>query len=98
MAANIRALRDRAPESASLVRYAEIAQILTGKSDARPEEGAEWVRIFVAQLAVPPLRTYGVTENHVPGLAEKASLASSMKANPLPLTMDELTWILRAAL
>jgi alcohol dehydrogenase class IV len=98
MATNIQALRARAPESASLVRYGEIAQILTGKPGASPEDGAEWVRIFVGQLAVPPLRSYGVTESHVPGLAEKASGASSMKANPLPLTPDELNSILQAAL
>jgi len=98
MAANIKALRDRAPESSSLIRYAEIARILTGQPDATPEEGATWVRNFVARLRIPTLRTYGIAETHIPALAEKARWASSMKANPLPLTPDELAGVLQASL
>ena len=59
MAANIKALRERAPESGSLIRYGEIAGILTGNAQATPEDGAEWVRLLVRHLAVPPLRSYG---------------------------------------
>jgi alcohol dehydrogenase class IV len=98
MAANIKALRERAPESSSLVRYEEIARILTGRPKATPEEGADWVRILIGTLPVPSLRTYGITESHVEGLAQKASRASSMKANPLSLTHDELCGILAASL
>jgi alcohol dehydrogenase class IV len=98
MSANIKALRERAPESASLIRYGEIARILTGDPQATPEAGAEWVRLLVRQLSVAPLRTYGITENNIPGLAEKASRASSMKANPLTLTGDELLGVIHAAL
>ena len=35
---------------------------------------------------------------HAPELVEKATAASSMKGNPLPLTADELTAVLKAAL
>jgi alcohol dehydrogenase class IV len=97
MAANIRALRERAPESASLVRYGEVARILTGQPRATAEEGVEWVRLFVAGLSVPPLRSYGITGAHTSALAEKAERAGSMKANPLPLTRQELCAVLEAA-
>ncbi|MES1257738.1 MAG: iron-containing alcohol dehydrogenase [Acidobacteriota bacterium] len=98
MAGNIRALRLRAPESAALIRYGEIAAILTGNAGATPQEGVEWVRQLVRELNIPPLRDYGIKESDISELAEKAERASSMKANPLPLTRDELASILDAAL
>ena len=42
---------------------------------------------------MPGLRRYGLTEAEVPQLVGKARVASSMKANPLPLTDEELTEI-----
>jgi alcohol dehydrogenase class IV len=56
-----------------------------------------WVRALVAELKIPALRTYGVTSEQVSALVQNAAQASSMKANPLPLTADELTALLRAA-
>ena len=41
---------------------------------------------------------YGVTEADIAVLVEKAAKASSMKANPIVLTQDELTEALQAAL
>ncbi len=98
MQANIEALRRRAPESAALVRYAEIAATLTRNAAATAEEGAAWVRQIVRQLGIPPLRQYGITEQHFDDLVEKAQRASSMKANPAVLTRDELSAVLAAAL
>ena len=98
MEANIRALRERAPESDSLAKYRELAQMLTGKTDATAEDCVEPVRGLVRDLAIPGLIAYGLKAGDVPGLAEKAARASSMKANPLPLTADELCGVLSAAL
>jgi len=97
MAANIRALREREPESAALQRYTEIARILTGYPDAEAEAGAEWAWRLVQGLAIPPLRTYGISAADVDGLVTKASQASSMKANPIALTRPELERVLGAA-
>ena len=94
MQANIRALRARAPESAALIRYAEIAEILTERPGATPEDGVEWVWGVVQRLATPPLQ---VEARRFPEVVEKAARASSMKANPIPLTCEELTCILTAA-
>ena len=98
MAMNIRALRKRAPESDALTRYAEVAGILTGSAHASPEDGAAWVRELCKQLAIPPLHTYGLHSEQIPQLAEQALKASSMKANPIPLTMEEAMEIARLAL
>jgi alcohol dehydrogenase class IV len=98
MEANLLAARQRAAEGDTPCRYALIAQLLTGDSTATAEDGVRWVRSLVAELGIPPLRTYGVTSGLVPALVAKAAQASSMKANPLPLTPEELTAILRAAL
>ena len=98
MAANVAALRTRAPKHPALNRYADIARILTGRTDASAEDGIEWVRALCAELKVPVLRAWGVTETDLPGVVEKAAQASSMKANPLPLTSGELLAVLTAAL
>jgi alcohol dehydrogenase class IV len=98
MAANVAALRAREPQHPALVRYATIARLLTGRNDAHAEDGIEWVRALCAELNVPPLRKWGVTEADLPGVVEKAARASSMQANPLPLTNEELLAVIAAAL
>ena len=50
------------------------------------------------ELMVPPLTTYAVDPSAFPEIAEKASKASSMKGNPVPLTPDELIAILNSAM
>jgi alcohol dehydrogenase class IV len=98
MVANIHALRQRSPESAVLSRYDEVARLLTGKGSATADEGVKWVRQFVGDLQIKPLGTYGVREEHVVDLVAKAANASSMKANPVALTPEELAGALRQAL
>jgi alcohol dehydrogenase class IV len=98
MAINIRAARARAPESEALRRFETVARLLTGKPDAIPEEGVEWVRELCRELQIPPLSSYGIQEQDVPTLVEKASRASSTKGNPVTLTMDELREVLTSAL
>ena len=97
-AVNIRALGEREPEGAPLRRYGEIARILTGRSEAGPEDGAVWIAELCEKLAVPNLRHYGLDQGQIPELVEKAAQASSMKANALPLTREELTEIAERAL
>ena len=98
MAANVAALRARAAEHPALVKYATIARLLTGRNEATAEDGIEWVRALCAELNVPALRDWGITEADLPGVVEKAARASSMQANPLPLTSEELLDIVKAAM
>ena len=84
--------------SERLLRYAAVARILTGRSDATPEDGAAWVECLCRDLEIRPLRVYGVREADVPSLAEKAARASSMKANPIVLTRGQLEELLARAI
>jgi len=97
MAANVAALRARAPQHPALARYTAIARLVTGRNDASAEDGIEWVRALSAELEIPPLRAWGIAASDLPGVVEKAARASSMQANPLPLTGEELQAVLTAA-
>jgi alcohol dehydrogenase class IV len=98
MSANIAALRRRAPGSEALQRYQAVAAIVTGNGEAAPEDGVAWVRSLCADLGVPPLRTYGLAQAHVPEIVDKATRASSMKGNPIVLATEELSEVLTLAL
>jgi alcohol dehydrogenase class IV len=97
MEANVWALRERAPENNALGRYDTIGALLCGGANAKADDGVEWVRQLVADLKIPPLKTYGLQERDMPEVIEKAAKASSMKGNPIELTPSELRWILDRA-
>jgi alcohol dehydrogenase class IV len=98
MHGNLKALRARQPESAALGRYQEVARLLTGTADAGANDGVQWVRDLVTDLKIPPLRTYGLTQEHTGEVVEKSAHSSSMKANPIALKPGELAEILERAL
>lgn len=97
-AANIAALRERAPQNPALERYDEIAAILTGNSAARANEAVDWLKELIADLGIPPLSQHGITHNDFSEIIEASARASSMKANPITLTRDEMASILANAL
>jgi alcohol dehydrogenase class IV len=97
MVINIRALRERQPDSEAMERYVEVAQILTGNPHASAVDGADWVEGLCSQLEVVPLGAYGVTDADFPELIEKASRSSSMKGNPVKLLPAEVEEILARA-
>ncbi len=98
MAVNVQTLRARQPDDIALRRYDEISQILTGSNNATADDGAAWVRDLCGQLEIPPLRSYGLTEDVFPQLIEKSTRASSMQGNPIMLAAQELEEILRRAM
>ena len=97
VAANLRALRERLPDSEALRRYEEVARMLTGNALASADDGVEWIRALVDELKITRLSNYGLTAAAVTEVVEKARNASSMKANPVVLTPDELAEVLHAA-
>ncbi len=97
MEVNVRALRARAPQNDALRRYQQVAQMLTGRVDAGPDDGVKWVRDICRELEIPPLEAYGMGAPDVPTLVAEAAKASSMKGNPLVLTPEELAEILTRA-
>lgn len=98
MATNLRALRERAPGTETLRRYEEIGRLLTGNLQATADDGVKWVAELVRHLRIPGLGTYSLRENDIGEVVSKATNASSMKANPIVLTSEELAETLRAAL
>ena len=98
MAINLRALRQRDPNGPALARYEEVAWWLAGDMKAKADDGLKWVRALVLDLKIPRLGSFGVRPEHFPDLVAKAAKASSMKANPIALTPEEMTEILGLAL
>ncbi len=98
MNTNLRTLRQRVPKSDALRRYDEVARLLAGDASATADDGVQWVRQLVSDLKIPRLGTYGIELKDVVGLVQKATQASSMKANPITLTPEELAETLRFAL
>jgi alcohol dehydrogenase class IV len=95
MEANVRALLGREPDSPAIARFDKVAQLLTEKSTARASDGVEWIQNLCAQLSVPSLAEFGLTEADFAAAVEKAQRASSMKGNPIELTAAELLDILQ---
>ena len=102
MRANVKALRERQPESPALSRYAIIGPAMTGGAYASVESaidaGIEFVHDLASDLRIPPLRNYGVEAEHVPGIVSLARQSSSIRYNPIELTEAELGNVLRAAI
>ncbi|MCU0226951.1 MAG: iron-containing alcohol dehydrogenase [Bryobacterales bacterium] len=96
--ANLEALRRSDAAHPMLARFTRMAALLTGIDAAQPEQGIAWVEGLVKDLGIPGLARYGVTEQHLPPLAEKALRTSSMKANPVLLDVPTMLAILRASL
>ncbi len=84
MRTNIKALRERAPESPALARYAEIAAALTDVPDL------DRLRV---DLGVPSLGNFGLSPDQISAVIA-GSRAGSMNYNPITLTDSELERIL----
>lgn len=95
---NILALSSRCADSPALERYAEIARICTGHAAAQADDGMTWLQELCSFLAVPGLASFGMREQDIPAIVQQTQMASSMKANPIPLTDAELSSILKRAL
>jgi alcohol dehydrogenase class IV len=96
LAVNLRAVRKRA--KAGMERFAELAFLVTGEKGAGCERLVEWTSNLTRALQVPGLRVYGVEAKDCDVLCERASRASSMKANPVELTREELREVVGMAL
>jgi alcohol dehydrogenase class IV len=97
MQANVQALQTRAADSQALVRYGEIAQLLTGKTSARAMDGVEWVKELCSGFKLPALLTFKLKEQDLPAIVARSQKSSSMKGNPVALTDEELMDILKKA-
>lgn len=97
MKANVRALKARG-DGTELDRFVTVARLLTGEPDASASDGVEWIEHLRDDLKIPALGTYGIGRQHVDDLVSAASLASSMRGNPIVLDATELRDVLLAAI
>jgi len=96
--ANRRAAQSGGAQPDTLPRLREIAALVTGQATATEEDALRWVREIRARFGLGGLASLGLPPNDLRLVAEKASQASSMKANPVAFTIDQLAEILHAAL
>lgn len=77
-----------------LARYDEAARLLTNSPTAKGEDGARFVAELRERLSIPRLREFSIERANLPEIAVKAAHSSSMKANPIVLSQEELVGIL----
>lgn len=98
MAGNVRALRERAPQSPCLPRYDEVARLLTGEPTAGAADGLAFIEALCRDLGIPRLSRYGLVHGDIPSLVAATAGASSTRANPIALETGELAGLLQQAL
>ncbi|MCC6146480.1 MAG: iron-containing alcohol dehydrogenase [Anaerolineaceae bacterium] len=96
--ANAKVIAAQSSDSVQLDRFKEVARILCDCPSASISDGVGWLYDIVRELAIPSLSYYGVREEDIPLITEKAKNSSSMKANPVQLPSEVLREILAKAL
>ncbi|PNH91411.1 iron-containing alcohol dehydrogenase [Vibrio diazotrophicus] len=77
-----------------LNRYTHLAELLTGNSQAKIEDGVAWVEDMLDTLGLPLLSSFGVCNTSFEKVAQDALKSNSIKGNPIPLTKERLVYIL----
>lgn len=93
MEVNIKVLKEKKQEK-ELLKFDEVARILTGYNSAVAVDGTVWVKNLVKKLQIPSLSDFHLTAHSFPELIEKAKNSSSMKGNPVELDNSQLHEIL----
>jgi len=100
-AINVRALRERAPGSPALAKYAHVGKVLARTmrldDDAGLERLVDTLADWTRRLELPRLSGYGMNVADIPRVVAH-SRGSSMKTNPLVLTDGEVAESLAARL
>lgn len=100
-AVNLRALKERAPDSAALRKYAAVARLLMGREFGGDDEAhaalVELLRGWTERLHLARLARFGVEEDQVGRIVANAR-GNSMLTNPVALTDGEIGEIVRARL
>lgn len=97
MEVNIAVLKEKKLEN-QLLKFNEIARILTQNKNSVAEDGVIWVKEMVKKLKIPSLSDFNLTSGSFPELVEKASNSSSMKGNPVELENKQLFEILNKSM
>jgi alcohol dehydrogenase class IV len=65
--------------------------------EARAEAAIDWIEALTEDLHIPRLSAYGLTAQAIPQATQAATRASSTRANPVSLSLDEIARILEQA-
>ncbi|QZN97421.1 iron-containing alcohol dehydrogenase [Symbiopectobacterium purcellii] len=84
-------------DPALLVRFDEIRHWFASALDVPPIQAFDALRDWRRQAGLGSLSTLGVSQDALQSAALAASSASSMKANPVPLTYEQLLGMLQLA-
>jgi alcohol dehydrogenase class IV len=95
---NLAAMASRDAQNPALERATDAARLLTGRGNATVRDGVEWLAALTADLRVPGLAAWGISDADVPAIVEQAAQSSSMKGNPIGLTAEELGEIVRVTM
>ena len=94
MEVNYRAIRAENPNHPVIGRLIDMACWLTGDSDAKVEDGINYLRDLTENLNIQRLSEMGVIRERLPELVEKSKNSSSMKGNPVVLNEADILEIL----
>jgi alcohol dehydrogenase class IV len=79
-------------------RFESASRLLLPEQKGTPEEAVTFLEALTQRLQIPRLGRHGIVEADLEDIATKASKASSMKGNPVPLSQEERMTILLNAL
>jgi alcohol dehydrogenase class IV len=97
MEVNISVLEEKGFEK-ELLKFNEVARILTQNNSAFARDGANWVQEMIKKLKIPSLSDFQLSPDLFPELIEKARNSSSMKGNPVQLDKTQLLKILNKSM
>lgn len=97
MDVNILVLKEKGLEK-ELLKFDEVARILTQDNSAVAQNGVERVAEIVKNLKIPTLSDFQISVESFPELIEKALNSSSMKGNPVQLDKAQLLEILNKSM
>ena len=98
---NIRALKERNPESVAMRKYADVGRMFARQASL-DDDGAREALLGIVQawsgrLRMAPLSHFGVTEGDIERIVA-GSRGNSMQTNPIKLTDDEIAEAIRQRL
>jgi alcohol dehydrogenase len=92
-ATNLQALRQRAPDSPALAKYAHVGKVLVRDMSLSDEDGCEQLlgvlTAWTEELRLPPLSAYGMAVADIARVVAHCR-GSSMQTNPILLTDAEI--------
>lgn len=100
--ANAAALRSQSPNHETLRKYETLGRVLTGRDELSGEAAiaaaVEFLRDLVSRFQIPGLSHFGIQASGFADLVGRARKSSSMRYNPVELSVDALHEILYKAL